>query len=273
MLLAAAGGRFLIWRELWFWGEWFESGKSFSVFVRKHGNHMDPRHLFVDQRFIGMCVYCGGTPNTRDHVPSRVFLDEPLPSNIPVVDSCENCNNSFSIHEQYVACLLECAINGSAEPEGVGRDNVKRILTKNPSLRSRIEESCTKDDNGNLFWEIEEDRVRKVMLKLARGHVAFELGLPHLEEPDEFSFMPFVAMSDEQKIAFESASASTTSLWLEIGSRKFSRAAKSCPILYEDGWQTVQANRYRYFVDQAEGLAIQMVLSEYLACRVVWLAG
>ena len=234
---------------------------------------MDPHQLFVDQRFIGMCVYCGGTPNTRDHVPSRVFLDEPLPPNIPVVDSCENCNNSFSKHEQYVACLLECAINGSAEPERVERDNVKRILKKNPRLRSRIEESCTKDDHGKLVWKVEEDSVKTVIMKLARGHAAFELSLPQLEEPDEFSFMPFIAMSDEQKIAFESASASTTSLWPEIGSRAFISAGKSCAIAHGKGWLTVQANRYRYFVDQTEGLAIQMVLSEYLACRVVWLAG
>jgi len=232
---------------------------------------MDPRHLFVDQRLTEMCVYCGGSPNTKDHVPSKTFLDEPLPPDLPVVDACENCNNSFSIHEQYVACLLECAINGSVEPEGVKRNKVKRILTENPSLRSRIEKSCTKDGKGNLVWKVEEDRVRIVMLKLARGHAAFELSLPQLEEPEEISFFPFVAISDEQRIAFESASVSSISLWPEIGSRAFRRAVKSCPISYKNGWLTVQANRYRYFVDQTGGLMIQMVLSEYLACRVVWL--
>ena len=88
---------------------------------------MDPRHVFVDQRLTGMCVYCGGTPNTRDHVPSIVFLDEPLPRDLPVVDACEKCNNGFSIHEQYLACLLECAIHGSVEPEHVKRDKVKNL--------------------------------------------------------------------------------------------------------------------------------------------------
>lgn len=252
---------------------WFESGKSFSVFVRKHGNHMDPRHLFVDQRFIGMCVYCGGTPNTRDHVPSRVFLDEPLPPDVPVVDACEECNNSFSTHEQYVACLLECVINGSAEPDEVERYKVKKILTENPSLGIRIAEGCKKDDNGKLVWKVEEDRVKTVIMKLARGHAAFQLSLPQLGEPEEISFVPFVVMSDEQRTTFELGPTSSAPLWPEIGSRAFISAVKSSTIAYEKDWLTVQESRYRYFVDHTGvGLVTKIVLSEYLACRVVWLA-
>lgn len=67
---------------------------------------MDPRHLFVDKRLTGICVYCGGEPSTRDHVPSKVFLDEPYPeNNLPVVPACETCNNSFSLDEE-VCCLF-----------------------------------------------------------------------------------------------------------------------------------------------------------------------
>jgi hypothetical protein len=230
---------------------------------------MDPGHLFVDQRLTGTCVYCGGTPNTRDHVPSMVFLDEPLPSDLPVVDACEDCNNSFSIHEQYVACLLECVINGSTEPDEVERYKVKKILTENPSLGVRIAEGCTKDDNGKLVWKVEEDRIKTVIMKLARGHAAFQLGLLQLEEPEEISFVPFVAISNEQKATFELGLTSSVSLWPEIGSRAFLSAVKGCT----KGWIIVQASRYRYFVDHTGGwVVIKIVLSEYLACRVVWLA-
>jgi hypothetical protein len=48
---------------------------------------MDPRHLFVDERLTGTCVYCGGQPDTRDHVPSKAFLDDPLPPDLPVVEA------------------------------------------------------------------------------------------------------------------------------------------------------------------------------------------
>jgi hypothetical protein len=39
---------------------------------------MDPRHLPVDRRLVGGCVFCGGEPGTSDHVPSKVLLDDPL---------------------------------------------------------------------------------------------------------------------------------------------------------------------------------------------------
>jgi len=89
---------------------------------------MDPRHLFIDERLTGRCVYCGGQPDTRDHCPSKVLLDEPFPANLGVVEACAECNDSFSSHEQYLACLIEAVICESAEPDDVNRINIKRIL-------------------------------------------------------------------------------------------------------------------------------------------------
>ena len=55
---------------------------------------------FVDERLTGMCVYCGGQPNTRDHVPSRTLLEEPFPPHMPVVGACANCNAGFSLRQK-----------------------------------------------------------------------------------------------------------------------------------------------------------------------------
>ena len=55
-----------------------------------------------------VCCYCGGYADTVDHVPSKVFLDESYPDNLPVVPCCRNCNEEFSLDEEYVAVLLEC---------------------------------------------------------------------------------------------------------------------------------------------------------------------
>lgn len=112
---------------------------------------MDPRHLFVDERLTGMCVYCGREPTTSDHVPSIVLLDGPYPANLPVVDACYDCNQSFSIHEHYVACLIECALTGAIDPAGVELDKVRQILEKNPRLRTRLYKSRRKDERGNLI--------------------------------------------------------------------------------------------------------------------------
>jgi hypothetical protein len=96
---------------------------------------MNPQHLFVDERFTGMCVYCGRRPNTRDHVPSRVLLDEPYPAELPVVEACNECNGDFSKDKVYLACVLDCIIAGSADPEMVIRSKIKRILKDESPLR------------------------------------------------------------------------------------------------------------------------------------------
>ena len=43
---------------------------------------------FADERLVSGCVYCGGPEETNEHVPSRVFLDQPYPENLPGVDAC-----------------------------------------------------------------------------------------------------------------------------------------------------------------------------------------
>jgi len=50
---------------------------------------------YGDDQNKGFCVHCGGADESRDHVPSKVFLDEPFPENLPVSPSCLKCNNSL----------------------------------------------------------------------------------------------------------------------------------------------------------------------------------
>jgi hypothetical protein len=228
---------------------------------------MDPRKLFVDERLTGLCSYCGADPDTRDHVPSRVLLDEPYPTNLQVVDACGSCNCNFSQDEEYAACLIECVICGTTEANALRRQKVRRILSQRPLLAARIRESCTEDAHGNLLWSV--DRVRNVVLKLARGHLAFGLNVFHFETPTVLEFRPVAAMTQEQLIAFEPLPESENSLYPEIGSRAFNSMFKS-NIEWRD-WREVQPGRYRYRVEQSPGGdKVQIVLSEYLACKVIW---
>lgn len=218
---------------------------------------MDPRHLFIDERHTGMCVYCGTYPDTRDHVPSKVLLDEPYPPELPVVCACQMCNTSFSLDEQYLACFLDCAICGDIETSDAHRPNVNRILEKIPALRYRIERTRKGDAADNLFWEPEADRIRNVILKLARGHVAYEL-YPKLEKPSIVNFAPLQILSDAQRSAFELvASDDKIDLWPEIGSRAFLRAFGKSPdrLPFSGGWVVVQPERYRYAVIETSSRA------------------
>jgi len=232
---------------------------------------MDPRHLFMDERLTGMCVYCGAQPDTRDHVPSKVLLDEPYPPQLPVVGACEKCNASFSLDEQYLSCFLECVICGTVDPSGLERPNVKRILSENPALQHRIEVSQKMDEAGNLLWQPDIDRVRKIVTKLARGHVAYEF-YPKLEEPVGVAFSPIPVLSDQERTAFEDMTSGKLDLLPEIGSRAFYRALGKKPDQFKQmgDWIVVQLGRYRYAVVEMGGVLVRMVLSDYLACAVSW---
>jgi hypothetical protein len=232
---------------------------------------MDPRHLFIDERHTGMCAYCGTRPATRDHVPSKVLLDEPYPPELPVVGACEKCNASFSLDEQYTACFLDCVICGGTGVSDQHRSNVKRILKDNPALRERIERARKRDEADNLLWEPEADRIQNVVLKLARGHAAYEL-YPKLEEPTAVGVAPLPVLSDEVRSSFERIAADKIDLWPEIGSRAFLRAFGKSPdrLPVSEGWVVVQPDRYRYAVAETGGVLVRIVLSEYLACEIVW---
>lgn len=230
---------------------------------------VDPRQLFADERNTGFCVYCGGEPVTRDHVPSRVLLDEPYPADLPVVPACEPCNGSYSKDEEYVACLIDCAVSGTAEPNVKGRVKIGRILREHPPLAALLSQCRGVDEASRLIWKPDCHRVRNVVVKLARGHAAYEFSEPRLDEPASVSFAPFCAMSPEQANSFESTTTGPM-VWQEIGSRAFIRACRGQPEEFRGGWVDVQAGRYRYMVAELNGLVVRSVMSEYLACEVVW---
>ena len=220
---------------------------------------MDPRQLFVDRRLQGYCVYCGRDPDTRDHVPSRVLLDEPYPSNLAVVDCCLKCNTEFSIDEEYLAAFVECVIYGTTHADKVSRPKISRILEQKPELSARIAKTETKDKAGNQSWVPETDRVAGIVLKLARGHVAYELGLLQLDTPVSINFVPIDLMSDPQFENFMDTAPNTFSGWPEIGSRAFINSSKQTLGGYEN-WLVVQPGRYHYLVSQIAGITVRMII-------------
>lgn len=226
---------------------------------------------YLDARLMRQCVFCGAAPETSDHCPSKVLLDEPYPDNLRVINSCASCNESFSLDEEYVACLIECARRGSARPRKARRPKIRRILQASRSLAAIIENSQRRDDQGNLLWAADPARVRNVILKLSRGHLWHERGVIQDEDPTEIVFMPFTAMTPAQRQTYEAIAESSAPVWPEVGSRDFLKISEECPEdRSKNDWIVVQPRRYRYRVGQDLGDTVQIVLSEYLACSVVW---
>ncbi|ABC83307.1 hypothetical protein [Anaeromyxobacter dehalogenans] len=239
---------------------------------------------FSDDRIRQACVYCGGAIGTRDHVPSRVLLDEPFPDNLPVVDACSGCNSGFSDDEMYVACLVDVVQASIADPDLVPRKKIGRILREQTLLRDKLARARHVND-GVVSFDVESARVRNVLLKLARGHAAFELDERRRGEPVRVTMIPLAALAPAARAAFETPP--LVSVFPEVGSRAMqrmsvasvtlmaaedpSRAVEKQLILGAD-WIQVQRNRYRYLavaLDSGE-LVVRIVLSEYLCCEVIW---
>lgn len=228
---------------------------------------MDPKKLFIDDRLKGVCAYCGAAANSRDHVPSKILLDEPYPQNIPVAESCTECNQGFSASEEYFACLIDCVINGTTTPNENFRKKIIATLTARPSIAQRIERGRETKPSGELLWQPETDRVKEVVLKLSRGHIAYELGIQRTDEPDLIEILPIPSMSEPMLESFYLLE--NGHLYPEIGSRAFINSLIGKPTAYEQ-WYTVQENRYHYSVGQSHGDWVKIVLSNYLTCHVAW---
>ena len=228
---------------------------------------MDPKKLFVDDRTKGFCAYCGGTPNSRDHVPSKILLDTPYPENLPVTESCSTCNQGFSASEEYLACLIECIVNGTTTPNENFRPKIAATLKSRPSIANKIERSKQVDASGTLIWQPKEEQVREVILKLSRGHIAYELGVHHFEEPELVDIFPLVSLSENQVESFFALPSSH--LYPEIGSRAFVNICSGKHSGFEN-WIVVQKNRYQYSIGQSYGDWVKIVINDYLACHVAW---
>lgn len=213
---------------------------------------------FADTRHLAFCAQCGGPPETRDHVPPKTFLDKPFPTNMPVVGTCGRCNGGASFDEEYVACLIEVAACGSADPDRLERPRIVRALTRHPALAAKFH-AAYDPVAGAVHAEV--DRIRRVVEKMARGLWAYEMAEPALGRLADVRFQPLHTLDSDARAGFEHIQPSR--LFAEVGSRMMIRQATEA----STGWQHVQASRFRYGLQTDEDL-IKLVLREYLAAEV-----
>lgn len=225
---------------------------------------MEALDSFGDERVLSQCVYCGGPPDTREHVPSKVLLDTPYPPNLPVVAACKDCNSGFSLDEEYLACVVDCALAGTVSADRVSRPKVARILRQRPALLARLRTALAESEG---VLQLGCGRVRRVVVKLATGHAAYELNSLQQSTPD-CGVAPLPALAPDERLRFERGP--MQSLWPEAGSRAMQRMVRA-PVPAAPTWLQVQAGRYRYVTFTHSGrTTVRMVLSEYLASEVSW---
>ena len=210
---------------------------------------MDQVKEFIDSRNKGFCIHCGALIRTeessRDHVPTKGLLNPPHPYNLPVVEVCRQCNVGFSSDEEYLIAFLGSVLSGSTRPDPVRFHTAAGILNRSPVLGRRIDRSQTVQGNlsggAEVLWEPELDRIERVIVKNARGHVLYEIGEPILGQPSHVGSCPIPTMRTQQVAQFENVP--SLSVWPEIGSRMFVRGVltfndheNAQGVYIDDGW-------------------------------------
>lgn len=221
---------------------------------------------YADSRSLLGCVFCGAETSTRDHCPSKIFLDTPYPDNLPVVSACLDCNRGFSLDEEYLACFIECVKSGSADLENLARLKVRRILRAKPALQGRIQGSLRIEGGARVFYP-EIERAKNVICKLAVGHVAYEMSESVEVSLADVSIFPLISLTLDQRAEFEASW--FPEIWPEVGSRALSRLV-SGEGLDDFGWVVVQPGSYRYSVSWSGDVQVKIVIAEYLGCIARW---
>jgi hypothetical protein len=233
--------------------------------------------LYLDERVRaltdGKCAYCKKSLSdencTRDHVPSKSLLHKPYPENLPVVGACTDCNNGFSGDEEYLVAFLGCVLAGSTDPQDMSDPRARRILERNPRLRARIESARVSPPSSDEppYWRPEQERVRNVLVKNARGHLLFECSEWRIDDPTYVFSTALDLLPQEHRKVFEIESSDPP--LPEIGSRMFVRSWTG---ELENGWNIAQEGSYRFAVDIHDSgtLEVRIVIAEYFAAGVVW---
>jgi hypothetical protein len=221
--------------------------------------------VFADSRLGGECIYCGGPPETREHVPPRVFLDKPYPDNLFVVDSCASCNASYALDEEYLACLIEVVRCGTTDPAKLSRESISATLRRQPALAARIEASVESLD-GRFAVRPEHGRVERVLEKIARGLAVFENAEAVRDADAVVRYWPFHELEPEALERFLELPAPT--VLPEVGSRMLSRVLLTDGVVTNE-WQLVQPGRFSYAIEILDrGTRVKMIVGDLIAAEV-----
>ena len=223
---------------------------------------------FSDSRHDNVCSYCGENPDTRDHVPSKIFMDNPFPKNLPVVPCCDKCNQSFSLDEEYIACLIECVLCGTTDIDKLKREKIKKILKNKAPLREKIFQSMS-ETNGQISFNVEAERLKNVIVKLAKGHAKYENSEPIFDEPTQVTFKPLPTMTQNEIDLFLADAKLTKSP--EVGSRAMQNFLIDTNNNVLSHWTVVQPDNYSYCATMNLGrLSVKIIVWDYLAAEVIW---
>lgn len=219
------------------------------------------------------CIYCGKPAKTREHTPSKTLLIEPYPENLPTIPACFDCNNGFSADEMYVSCFLNFLKSKIFTDYALSPGTIAR-LEKNPKLFHKLKDEIRIVDK-NVDFSFDNDKLVRILTKLARGHAGFELD--HLSfncDSIEIWYDFVFNLSENDMLTFNQIP--KIDIAPEVGSR-----GVITPFVLQNietgefstftFWQDVQEGQYRYqtYYNEDGVIEVKIVILEMLYCRVI----
>lgn len=240
----------------------------------------DYRPWVVFERGSNMhCIYCGETANTREHCPPKLFLNNPYPNDLPVVPSCEKCNNGFSKDELYTKAFIEFYQNYCYNTPITVSLERKEVREAQQTFSNCI-------NNKKIFFN---NRIGRILIKLSICHSTYELTEGYYSntwkgvlECVSYTFRPHMAQKDIDNM--NDFILMDNKLLPIIGSRVFNKIYVLDPVLLSLAdsnikhmprvvmdWSDVQDKSYRYvcWLDR-HNLYIRLVIKEFLFAQIVF---
>ena len=247
-----------------FWGD----NRLFPYEVFKRGTQMK-------------CIYCGDYADTREHCPSRTFLQEPRPCDLPVLPACKKCNNSFSADELYVKTYIE-----HMKAAWLGNKvEVKSKLKTNPEVIEAQEKVNEILRTGKIVFD---NKIGRILEKLAKCHCAYELTENYYSYEWELKDISYTFRSCIEENVWDSIECVeyiTDCLLPEIGSRFFRNvyvleaAVQNLENEKQETkqqlfliWNVVQEGNYEYvaYLNRYKEMIVKIIIMDFLYAEIIF---
>ena len=201
---------------------------------------MKQRNPYVDNRILhrikydrdsySECIYCGEKADSREHVPSKVFIRKPYPENLSIVPSCSKCNSGYSLDEIFVYLCIEKLKKCYYQDYEFCNETISRIK-KYQNIAAEVDSLIKNLQNQRLSvnpYALTDYRISNVLEKLALGHAVYELSIGYKSyswsgkcNPIFYKFLPNLCADEIEEI--DSCFNLNDELLPEIGSRIYDK--------------------------------------------------
>ncbi len=232
------------------------------------------------------CVYCGEKSDTREHCPSKVFLSEPYPNDLPTLPACFECNNSFSSDEIYTEMYIDALKFLSGNSNALS-DKTKRYMENNTAFN----DAQTDLDNFYVTGVMpKREKIFRILTKLSICHMVYDLSEGYSVDgcsiiPSRIEYTTSIELSKHEKDDFGDMIKISDKKLPTIGSRVFDRIFVLNPVFEKEteqdtlegpfvflDWYDVQDENYSYvsWSENDDTIHVKIVIHNFLYAEVVF---